>query len=180
MTAPNRYDVLLKIIEVIKEDVKNPIALRTEDDVALSAALIKFNAQLEEVIREVRRPNVSMGPNSSANFGNQVGAVTGSTLQQGGVGNSQEVTLSNPIAQEVEGFIHNLEAVRTQLDLHADAIFELEADASTIKAQLRSAHPKRVVVESCLRSIRAVLEGAGGTVLGAALLDHVKRLLGGA
>jgi hypothetical protein len=54
---------------------------------------------------------------------------------------------------------------------------ELVADVGTVKAQLNSPNPKTSVITECFRSIRHVLEHAGGAAMAHGLIAEVVRLL---
>jgi hypothetical protein len=101
--------------------------------------------------------------------------VIGSAIQTGSLGATQTTTVDDL----------NLELVREVVDqyedeaapgLDASKADEARAEINTIRAQLDSPRPKPVVIRESLMSLRALVEGAAGSIPAAGLLDLLARI----
>lgn len=93
---------------------------------------------------------------------NHIGIMTNSQLQQHASHASQSIATdidTKALADLVESIATAIRS--TDLARHA----ELQAELGTLRAQAASPRPKRVVIAESLRSLRAILEGAAGSVL---------------
>jgi hypothetical protein len=62
------------------------------------------------------------------------------------------------------------------LQLSSDQESELKAEVETISSQLASPKPKTPILRECGKSIRSILEKAGGTVAASILTDQLSKL----
>lgn len=106
------------------------------------------------------------------------GNVSGSQIQIGSSGSTQ--TLASTSANDLNALKGLIEALGTALDsasVPASAADELRAELATLKAQALSPKPKWEVIKATARSIKAITEGAAGSVLGELAKPHVATLL---
>jgi hypothetical protein len=75
--------------------------------------------------------------------------------------------------QVVEQIVTELKGQTGTLGLDYDTLTELMADLKTIDAQLDSSRPKTAIMRECLRSIKPMLNSAGG----GALYQRIKAVL---
>jgi hypothetical protein len=80
--------------------------------------------------------------------------------------------------EAVGKFVAQLEAALAGTQLPEQALAELQADVSSIKAQLVSPKPKHSLIRECLISVRHVLEHAGGKIAGTGILAALTTLIG--
>jgi len=64
------------------------------------------------------------------------------------------------------------------MTLPAQTLTELQADVSSIKAQLASPKPKHSLIRECLLSVRHVLEHAGAKLAATGILAALSTLVG--
>jgi hypothetical protein len=108
--------------------------------------------------------------------------ITGNTapVQQASPGAQQQS--ASPGARQVAGrhdedlerireFLREFDACARQLQLPPEQSAEIQAEIATIRAQLGSPKPRQHVVRESLRSVRAVLEQAGGGAVAVGLLE---------
>jgi hypothetical protein len=103
------------------------------------------------------------------------GNVTGSQIQSGSPGATQQVT-STVDLREVSDFLNRLEAVAPELNLPEAETLELSAEIATLKAQAESPKPKKQIIRESLGSVRTILEGAGGNLAATGLLDILQHI----
>jgi hypothetical protein len=112
--------------------------------------------------------------------------ITGNSgsVQQGSPGAQQQS--ASPGATQVTGDADDLPRVRAfirefnehahELQLPSELEAEIRAEIATIHAQSESPKPKRHVIRESLRSVRSILEQAGGGVAAAALLEIIRHI----
>lgn len=104
------------------------------------------------------------------------GNVTGSQIQIGSSGSTQ--TQANTTGTDLGALNGLVEALGAALErVQGDAADELRAELATLKAQANSPKPKWEIIKATARSIKAVTEGAGGSILGELAKPHVLTLL---
>lgn len=104
--------------------------------------------------------------------------MVGSQIQQAGHGANQKATLTENDLEAVLRFIKEVEDATQELVLDDELLQDLTADIATVKAQAGSRRPKTAIVVEALRSIRAILENAGGAVVASQLLSALPTLIG--
>jgi len=94
---------------------------------------------------------------------NEVSRLTGGVSPAGSSpGKLTDEPVMDPIScRGVEQAAGELKSQAGNLGLDFDGLSELMADLKTIDAQLGSSRPKTAIIRECLRSIKAVLAGAG-------------------
>jgi hypothetical protein len=103
------------------------------------------------------------------------GNVIGSPIQSGSPGARQEVSVELNL-ENVRDFLHQLEAATPALNLPVEESRELTAEVTTLKAQIESPRPKKHIIREGLHSVRTILEGAGGNLAAAGLLDALQHI----
>ncbi len=104
------------------------------------------------------------------------GDVVGSAIQAGSPGATQTTTVGDLNLELVREVVDRYETEEAALGLDASKAEEARAEMNTIKAQLASPRPKLVVVRESLTSLRAIVEGAAGSVAAAGLLALLARI----
>jgi hypothetical protein len=105
------------------------------------------------------------------------GDVIGSPIQAGSPGATQTTTVGDLNLELVREVVDQYEKDEAALGLDASKVEEARAEIRTIRAQLDSPRPKPVVVRESLTSLRAVVEGAAGSMAAVGLLDLLARIL---
>lgn len=103
------------------------------------------------------------------------GNVVGSPIQSGSPGARQEVA-TNISIPDIRDFISELKKATPELDIPDEQKSELEAEISTLEAQVNSPKPKKQIIRESLHSVRAILEGAGGALAATGLLDILSHI----
>lgn len=111
------------------------------------AHLIELGVQAKPAVQSVITNTVTAG------------TVLGSVLQ-GGTGASQSATVTINVAAIAEA----LGELKAQLPLELQSA--IAPDADTIKAQLAKVEPSRTILQEAGKSIRTIVEGAAGGLLG--------------
>ncbi|MGZ5198880.1 MAG: AbiTii domain-containing protein [Telluria sp.] len=108
-----------------------------------------------------------------------ISGVTGSQIQIGSNSSNQHQ------ANRTEGDTTALKAVADALAIAlekskttGEEADELRAEIATLKAQAASPKPKWEIVKASTKSVKAIVEGAAGSVLGELAKPHVQALLG--
>ena len=107
---------------------------------------------------------------------NNIGSMQNSMLQQDSPAASQVQTGEFSI-EAVRNFIQVAQQALPDLGLPEAKRGELTAELLTLSAQIASPAPKLSIVKECLRSSRAILEGAAGGALGSGLITMLSALL---
>ncbi|MFI0406153.1 hypothetical protein [Actinomadura sp. 3N508] len=76
----------------------------------------------------------------------------------------------------IADFLKRFDSEAHQLGLSGDDYNELQAEAETIRAQIRSPKPKWHVIAESVRSIRSILEGTCGGLVAAGLLEALPQI----
>lgn len=113
---------------------------------------------------------------SSQNITNFYGPVQGPQVLQGG-DNAVQIAVSLKLDTAAVGaFVEALKAALPELQLSAPLKSEVQAELATLESQLKSPKPKSGILSESLRSVRTILEGAGGGVAGQLLIELGKIL----
>ena len=107
-----------------------------------------------------------------------IGSVHGSTIQQAGAGSTLSATIRSDEIQMVREIATTLRNSITDLSQVTGRGPELQAMVTTLESQISMPSPNRTIVGEALKSVRTVLEGAGGTVAGEQILALIKSWLG--
>lgn len=122
--------------------------------------------EVEEGEARPDRPTAHFPPVNIIN----IGTMTNSQIQQGSTGATQSMSLTEGELSAARVLIDLLSERQADLDrLDRDVAEELQAEMQTLQAQLSSPKPKRSVVSEAAKTIRAIIEGAGGEILADAL-----------
>ncbi|MBW5416308.1 hypothetical protein [Pseudomonas sp. MAG002Y] len=93
-----------------------------------------------------------------------IGSMQNSQVQQDAQNSNQTIeqsTFETDLSSFLESFIRDIDKLEDK-----SVAKELLADAETIKVQFNSPSPKKGIIKECLLSIKKVIEGAAGNVLG--------------
>jgi hypothetical protein len=85
---------------------------------------------------------------------------------------SQSQIDSDALSSFLELLAHQIKDLR----LSSDQESELKAEVETISSQLASPKPKSPILRECVKSIRSILEKAGGSVAASILSDQLSKL----
>ena len=98
-----------------------------------------------------------------------IGAMTGSTIQQGSPGANQAVEFSLRI-EPTRAALAAFETAIHGTSMAPDLLSEIVADVQTIKAQLSKPAPSVSIIQEAGKSLRSVLEGVAGGLLTPAVM----------
>lgn len=133
----------------------------------------------EHVIKELeKRDSARTSSPSQPTHVVHVQNMYGSNIQQGTQGSN--VTI-NYTAKETElrSVLNKVQRSIDELQLTADAKSQLRVDIGTVQVQLSSPNPKTSIVAESLRSMRAILENAAGSLIASGLAFEISKYLGG-
>ncbi|WP_431023939.1 hypothetical protein [Halomonas sp. H5] len=114
--------------------------------------------------------------NTTYQITNNIGSMQNSMFQQDSAGASQ-VQAGNFSVEAVQDFIRAAQQALPYLELPEAKREEFEAELATLSAQVASPAPKLSIVKECLRSSRAILEGAAGGTMASGLVSMLSALL---
>jgi hypothetical protein len=134
--------------------------------------------EVEEVLSAPQQPTEHFLPLVVAENVLQIGSMTNSQVQQRTSGSIQ--TLTSVDVDGLGALLTELRARIAELDLREEERAEVEADLTTIDAQLGSPQPKAAILRESLASVRSIVEGAvgGGLVMASPQLMHTLETLG--
>jgi hypothetical protein len=155
---------IVGILDTVRNTVLN-WALRLEEDGILGEGLA-FSAS-EQARASESRYHVT----------NFYGAVTNSQVAPGAANPSQIVVTSSVDVGEVKALVAKVKRAAAELDLDPALRDELSAELTTIDTQVASPKPKAGIIKQSLGSIRTILEGAGGNVVGTLIVELSKALM---
>ena len=107
---------------------------------------------------------------------NFYGAVHNPQIQQSNATAVQVHSRHQIDSEAISSFLALLASKIQDLQLSTDQESELRAEVETISSQLTSPKPKSTILRECGRSIRSILEKAGGTVVASLLTDQLSKL----
>lgn len=131
--------------------------------------------EVENALSEPDQPSHYFPPVNIIN----IKYMEGSQIQQGTIDSIQKGTFLIENENQLTEFIELLKTKLHELEISGDDESEIEADVSTIEAQIKSSRPKAGIVKECLLSIKRILEGASGAIIANELLKYLLPLLGG-
>lgn len=105
------------------------------------------------------------------NITNNIGSISNSQLQQASPHASQQQTIQTN-TPELLALVEMLSKASLH-ELSDDETGELRAEIATLRAQVQSPKPKTTVVHEGLKSVRAILERAAGSMLTSEVLPAV-------
>lgn len=108
---------------------------------------------------------------------NFYGPVTNSQIQQGGTDNEQIKVSIGYDRDAIERFLSLLNDKIDEIALSSTQKEELTSEVSTVKAQIKSPKPKSSIIGQSLRTIRSIIESAGGSVVAALLMELAKNII---
>ncbi len=120
------------------------------------------------------RKAASRSPQNITNF---YGPVQSPQIQQGNTQAVQVTMTLNVDAEAIRAFLEHLKSVLPQLQLKPELASEANAEIQTIESQLASPNPKPGILSESLRSLRRILEGAGGGTVAQLIIELGKLLL---
>jgi hypothetical protein len=104
------------------------------------------------------------------------GSIIGSAIQSGSPGAQQQMTVGDINIESIREFLNELESQTADLELPEAEGQELAAEIATVKAQIDSPKPKKQIIRESLHTIRSILEGIGGNLAAAPLLELLKHI----
>jgi hypothetical protein len=99
-----------------------------------------------------------------------------SQIQQATQQSTQTMTYNLQDIAAIKEFIATFRARLPDLDLDEETEAQAQADLASLEAQAHSPNPRTLILRECLRSLRAVLEGAAGRIAAALLLKQLANL----
>lgn len=157
---------LVRIIDAVRTIVLN-WSLKLEEDGIMGEGLSFTATEKQEV------------GNHSYNINNFYGSVLGSQIQQATSHSSQAIEIKAFSQEETTKLLNDLRQVLPDLPVSNEIKDELSAEIKTVESQIESPKPKSSIIHESLRSIRNVLEGAGGEIVAPLLVQLGKLLLCG-
>ncbi len=100
-----------------------------------------------------------------------------SQIQQGNIQSSMSQSIVIENKNEIEQFIKLLKERQEELGLERRTETDLNADISTIEAQLKSSRPKTNILKESISSIKSILEGTAGSIIAVELLKYIPPIL---
>lgn len=106
----------------------------------------------------------------------QVGQMFQSQIQQGSVGGQQILTLNTSETAEIRAFLAELKDATHSMNLSPENQNDVAGEIATIEGQMQISKPKRSIIKESLKSLRAILEQVGASVLAAKILSILSNL----
>jgi hypothetical protein len=155
---------IVRIIETVRNVILN-WALKLEEEGILGENL-SFSKKEKEAANK-----------SPQNITNFYGTVVSPQIQQGemhGVQISVNLSIQH---EQIAEFIKKFKEALPALGLTEDQKGEAKAELQTVEAQLKSPKPKSSIIHEGLKSLRTILEGAGGAVAAQLLGELIKIIM---
>ena len=154
---------LLSVVEIIRSQVLD-WSLRLEKEGILGQGLT-FSA--EEKHKAVVSQHIT-------NF--HIGHMSQSQIQSASNGSTQTLTAGNLPVEDVRKLIELLRGNIDALGVGPREKDQLQADLAAIEPQLTAPQPNPGMLREGLRSIRTILEGAGGNLIASGVLHQMAAL----
>jgi len=106
-----------------------------------------------------------------------IGRMVDSQIQQGTNQSNQSFSYSSNDFDLLKELIPLLKSKLTELESDLEIREEIESDISTIESQIKSPHPKSMIIKECLISIRTILERVASSVITSGLLQKISSLI---
>ncbi|AFY30428.1 hypothetical protein [Cyanobium gracile] len=161
LACPNTE--IIKIIEQVRNVILN-CTLKLEEEGIVGEGMT-FTAQ---------EAQSAQGTSQAVN--NFYGPVHNPQIQQSNTAAIQVHSRHQIDREAISTFVELLASKIQDLQLTADQESELRAELETISSQLTSPKPKTTILRECGRSIRSILEKAGGTVVASLFSDQLSKL----
>lgn len=158
------HTAIIRILDAVRNTILN-WALRLEAD-GIRGEGLTFSRDEKRVANS-----------ASYNVNNFFGPVGQADIQQA-CGDVMRVSVELDLDQ-VRSAVEQIRNILPQLQLDPATRSEAEADLVTINAQLASPKPKKGVIREAVSSLKSILEGAGGNIVGQLILELAKALAGG-
>jgi len=153
---------IVRIVQQVRTIILN-WALKLEEEGILGEGLTFSKNEKEAAV------------SAPQNINNFFGPVQNPQIQQG---NTSAKQVSSPIdTAQLAGLVRMLIDSADQLNIPNDVKHEIVSEANTIQSQLVSPRPKTAIIQSCLSSIKSILEKASGSAAGALLAEIAKSTL---
>lgn len=107
----------------------------------------------------------------------KIESMVNSQIQQNVENSTQNWSINQGNLEELQSFINELKAALPSMNLKPDDLKEVNADTTTIEAQLSSSRPKPGIINESLKSIKNILEGAAGSILASSFLEKIPLFL---
>ncbi len=108
-----------------------------------------------------------------------IGTMINSSIQQASPEATQVFSQGDVRIGELKTLVDQIKNSLDQLTLSPGDRHDVEADISTIEAQLAASKPKTTIISECLSTIRSVLEGVAGSAIATGLIAGIAKFLGG-
>jgi len=95
-------------------------------------------------------------------------------------GNKQSDISMYEKKEDTETLMNLISQVKNSLEefnLNNHKYSEILADIQCVEAQIKSAHPKKLIIQESLVSIRSILEGITGSIIASGLIDQLKMFM---
>lgn len=106
-----------------------------------------------------------------------IGAINNSQIQQGTINSTQTQTIHSFDKKYFNEFIKELKEYLSKNKLSKENNEIIESDIETIESQLKSPKPKKGILKETIISIRSILEGATGSIVGSELIKYFPVIL---
>ena len=143
-------------VQVSMYDIGGLLGLDRDDASKIAEELI--GSQLVEI--RTLSGGIGISTDGSAMVQKLLGPPTSGVGESAKLGH--ESVLNSAGRQLMEQIVTELKGQTGALGLDFDALTELMADLKTIDAQMGSSRPKTAIMRECLRSVKALLNNAGG------------------
>jgi hypothetical protein len=126
---------------------------------------------------EIRNFELGVGNHSAPNFPTYV--VNAHTIiggvQQGTVGSTQSIVVEISVADVTQA----LEQIVSELAAkgHGEVVHNIQADVETLKVQLAKPEPNKTILKEAASSVKTVIEGALGGIIGTAMTPQFNQAL---
>jgi hypothetical protein len=128
--------------------------------------------QIEEALSEPNEPTEYFPPMNIINIGKMQGGVV-----QQGTGNSNINITSNETINNLNQYLDKLNKFADKYLKNDSLQQEIRADVNTIKQQLKSPKPKKTIIKASIQSVKEILIGASGGLIGSLALPEVQNLI---
>ncbi len=144
---------LIKILDSVRTIVLN-WSLKLEENGILGEDMSFSEHEKREVAKQ------------SYNVTNFFGDVYGSQIQQGTENSILEIGEVSINKDGIEKFVKVLKSQLGEINFSGDDKEEINAEVTTIESQVKSPKPKISIIRESLGTVRRILEGASGSVVG--------------
>jgi len=120
---------------------------------------------------ELSQGNESLSAANLTIYGN----ITGSQIQVA-TQNSCQTAIDLPVRREIQRFLFELESSLPKLHLELPQYLHLAANVDAIRDELKTPHSEISIIKSALKSLKRILEGAGGALLAQKVAELVLHL----